>query len=125
MRSRILGLAVTCIVILGSASCKKGSSPTQPGGGGGGGQNAITINIPVSDIYGASSFAPSNVNVAPGAVVTWSNRDSIVHTTTSDTNVWASNVEPNGTFTRTFSTRGSFPYKCTVHPNMTGTINVQ
>lgn len=124
MRTRILGLAIVLLMIAGGASCKKKSStPTSPTGPGN--SNSVTITIPVSDVYGVSTFAPGTVNVVPGTIVTWSNRDNIAHTTTSNTNVWSNGLDPNGSFTRTFDARGSFPYHCTVHPGMTGTINVQ
>jgi plastocyanin len=33
-------------------------------------------------------------------------------------------VDTRGTFSHTFSTRGSFDYLCTIHPFMKGTITV-
>jgi plastocyanin len=44
----------------------------------------------------------------------------------SDTGVWDSGrVGQNGTFRFTFANKGSYPYHCSIHPGMTGTIVVQ
>ena len=34
-------------------------------------------------------------------------------------------IAPGGTFSRTFSSAGTFPYRCTLHPGMVGTVTVQ
>ena len=71
------------------------------------------------------AFTPNNVSIKVNDSVTW-NWVGSPHTTTSDTGLWDSGVFGAGhTFTRTFSSAGSFPFHCTVHPFMTGTINVQ
>ena len=126
MRSRLLGLAVACFVSVGVAGCKKGSStPTTPSPGGGG-SSSVSITIPAGDGYGnASSFSPGATPIAVGGTVTWSNRDTFAHTTTSDTNLWSGDLPAGGSYSRQFSARGTFTYKCLVHPGMTGTINVQ
>jgi plastocyanin len=71
------------------------------------------------------SFSPSTVNINVNDSVTWTWVGS-PHTTTSDTGLWDSGIFGTGhTFNRTFSSAGSFPFHCTVHPFMTGAINVQ
>jgi plastocyanin len=73
-----------------------------------------------------SSFSPHEVTVAVGDTVTWTNSDQISHTATADGGSFdtgaLSNTESG---TVTFSTAGSFPYHCSIHPNMTGTITVE
>jgi plastocyanin len=72
------------------------------------------------------SFGPTTLTVQRGATVTWQNNDAIVHTATSDTGAWDSgNISAGGSKSVTFNTVGTFPYHCTVHPMMTGTIVVQ
>src|SRR5215510_12157241 len=86
---------------------------------------------PVSIVFGASTmtstaFAPNPVTVAVGGTVTWANNDSTTHTSTSDSGAWNSgSIVPGGTFTRTFSTAGTFTYHCSIHPNIVGTVTVQ
>jgi len=72
-----------------------------------------------------SAFAPGNIDLAVGGVITWANRDSITHTSTSNTNIWTNEVAAGSNFTRQFSAVGAFDYKCTIHPGMTGTITVK
>ncbi len=72
------------------------------------------------------SFQPATVDIKVGDTVVWTQRDSIGHTTTSDTGLWSSPLLSAGqTFSRTFDTAGVFPYHCTPHPFMRGTVNVQ
>jgi plastocyanin len=60
-----------------------------------------------------------------GTTVNWVNQDQTSHTTTADNGAWSGNVPGNDSYGRVFNTRGSFSYKCTIHPTMEGTINVQ
>jgi plastocyanin len=63
--------------------------------------------------------------VATGTTVTWVNNDSITHTTTSNGGTWNGNLAPGASFSFTFAAPGTYPYHCTIHPNMIGTITVQ
>src|SRR5215831_7901145 len=73
------------------------------------------------------AFAPASVTVNQGDSVVWTQKDAIPHTSTSDTaGVWDSGLlMANKTFSFTFSTAGSFPYHCTVHPFMKASVTVQ
>jgi len=72
------------------------------------------------------AFGPATMTVPMGTTVTWTNMDSVAHTTTSDTGVWNSGtLSPGMSFHYTFNTSGTFPYHCMIHPNMHGTIVVQ
>jgi hypothetical protein len=65
------------------------------------------------------------VTVAVGDTVRWTQRDSISHTTTSDTSLWNSGLLGlNQTFTRVFDAPGTFRYHCIPHPSMRGTVIV-
>ena len=126
MRERLALLAVSAVLVGLGASCSKSNSgPTPPGSGGGGGTTQTTINIPNGDGYGNTSFAPATVTVPVGRVVIWKNNDGEAHTTTSDTGLWNSNLNPAAEFQRTFNTVGTFNYKCTVHAGMSGSVIVQ
>lgn len=72
------------------------------------------------------TFAPQQITVKAGTRVTWTNRDDIPHTVTSKTMVFRSNALDTGDkFSFTFTTPGSYPYFCSLHPHMTGTIVVE
>jgi len=71
------------------------------------------------------AFTPSSVSINVNDSVKWTWAGS-PHSTTSDTGLWESGVQGTGaTFTHTFASAGSFPFHCSVHPFMTGTITVQ
>jgi plastocyanin len=70
------------------------------------------------------SFNPAQVDVAVGGTVTFMNNDSVQHNVAGDT--WSSGpLDPGKSFSQTFPTAGSFPIRCTIHPSMTGTVNVK
>jgi plastocyanin len=72
------------------------------------------------------SYQPSSVDINVGDTVTWTQKDTSQHTSTSDTSLWSSPLlSVNQTFSHTFDTSGSFPYHCTVHPFMTASVSVQ
>ena len=74
----------------------------------------------------SQAFVPQTITIPVGRVITWRNDDSVIHTTTSDTGAWDSGTRsPGQTYSRTFSTVGTFQYHCSIHPGMTGTIVVQ
>lgn len=74
-------------------------------------------------------FSPSQITVAKGGTVTWTNKDSIPHTVTDDlSNVGgpaSGDIQPGKTYSFTFDKTGSFQYHCTIHPSMRGTIVVK
>jgi plastocyanin len=71
------------------------------------------------------SFSPAGVTIAHGQAVCWQNTGSVTHTVTSnDGTSFDSNLPGGQTFVHTFSTPGSFAYRCTIHAGMTGTITV-
>jgi plastocyanin len=58
--------------------------------------------------------------------VTWTNNDTVAHTSTADNGQWNSgSIAPQGSFSRMFPTAGSFTYHCAIHPGMVGTVTVQ
>lgn len=73
------------------------------------------------DAYG------ENPRVIPvGSIVRWINAGTITHhTATSDTGVWDSgDLAPGEQFTRIFDNVGTYPYHCSFHPTMRGTLQV-
>ncbi len=71
------------------------------------------------------AFSPATVSVASGQSVTWTNADPVQHTATSDSPGWDSGpLSPDGTFTTTFTTPGTYAYHCNIHPFMHGTVIV-
>ena len=71
------------------------------------------------------AFAPPDLQVNVGDVVTWTNSDPTAHTVTADGGAFDSgSISGDGTFEFTFDTAGEFAYHCEFHTGMTGTITV-
>ena len=72
------------------------------------------------------TFGPSEVKVAVGTTVTWTNKDDIPHTVVNTDKTFKSKVlDTDEKFSYTFSKPGTYPYFCSVHPKMTGKVVVQ
>ncbi len=80
-----------------------------------------TVNVNIVKF----SFDPQNPTVYIGDTVRWANIDGSGHTTTSNSNLWNSGTLSNGqNFTFTFTSAGTYPYHCSIHSGMTGSIIV-
>jgi len=115
-------LVLLSAFLLAAAACNGNvDSPTDPNPGG------PSVSIPRgAEFLGTQAFSPADFAIDAGSSVTWTNDDSVTHTTTSNTNAWNSgNVPPGGHFTAAFPTAGTFPYHCQIHPGMVGTITVR
>ena len=72
------------------------------------------------------SFSPTEITVAAGTTIIWTNHDDIPHTVVSTEKVFKSKVlDTDEKFSYTFSKPGTYPYFCSVHPHMTGTVVVK
>jgi plastocyanin len=72
-------------------------------------------------------FNPSSLTVHVGDNVTWVNHGGTDHTVVSDnaTDPFNSGIIANGqSYTRQFNQIGEFPYHCSIHTYMIGTITV-
>jgi len=117
-------LALTIMLLVG---CSAGtpSTPATPGGTPApapSGSSAAPASVSVS--MANLAFVPADITVAVGGTVTFTNDDSVAHVVAGDT--WSSgNMEPGASFAQTFSTAGSFPIACTIHPSMTANVTVE
>src|SRR5918992_2231939 len=74
---------------------------------------------------GSNSFSPNPVEVKVGETVTWINDDSGRHTVTSKDGIFDSGMMGKGqSFSFTFDKAGEYPYSCSPHPSMVGTVVV-
>lgn len=81
-----------------------------------------TVNVSIEDFL----FFPDSITIEVGTTIRWRNDGSIVHNTTSNTGVWGSPTLSSGeTFFFTFMSIGEYPYRCTIHPAMTGNVTVE
>lgn len=71
-------------------------------------------------------FFPRELTVAPGAKVTWTNRDVAPHDATEEASGWTTGMLKQGeSGTLIFDNPGAYRYLCTIHPFMRGTLRVQ
>jgi plastocyanin len=85
------------------------------------------VSIPAgARTLGTAAYAPNPITVTAGSTVTWTNTDSIAHTTTSDSPMFDSGtMNPGATYNFTFQTKGTFPYHCSFHRGMVASVVVQ
>jgi plastocyanin len=86
-----------------------------------------TVTAPPNQVYIQNyAYNPTPLTVTAGTTVTWTNKDNMAHTVTSDAGTFDSgDIQPGSTYTYTFDSKGTFTYHCTVHPYMHGTVTVQ
>ena len=71
------------------------------------------------------AFTPPALTVSPGQKVTWTNADSIPHTSTSADKRWNSGpLAPGASFSVTFDKPGTYVYGCSIHPFMQAKVIV-
>lgn len=87
---------------------------------------SAAVKIVLHKKTGKYGFMPKTLTVKVGTTVTWTNASSAPHTVTSDTGLFDSGVvNPNGTFSFTFTKAGTYKYHCSIHLYMHGTIIVK
>ena len=110
----VIGIGVT---VLTTAACSGSTSVTGACDGSGA---AATVNATDGLV-----FSPSSATIAHGQAVCWQNIGIMPHTVTSyDGTSFSSGLAGGQMFLHTFPAAGSFPYRCTIHAGMTGTITV-
>ena len=68
-------------------------------------------------------YMPSVIRIKAGQTVVWQNGGRELHDVTGDD--WHSGpIEPSTEFRYTFGLEGAFNYRCSVHPDMRGTVIV-
>lgn len=124
----LLRLTVMAALLAVAAGCYSSPSPEPtptptpaPGG------SSSSVVIPVgAEFLGNRAFVPADLSITVGTTVTWMNTDSTSHTSTSNGAGWNSGtVAPGRQFSFAFQAAGTFPYRCTIHPGMVGTVVVR
>lgn len=107
----LLGLALGALACGGSYGGSGPSEGDQPGSG----------DVTVAN----NSFTPSTLNVTVGSTVTWVwNSGGVEHNVTFDDGE-NSATQGSGSYLRSFSQTGAYPYHCTIHgAAMSGVVNV-
>ncbi len=115
-------------LILSAAACGGSSSynATAPTNNNPGTVTPVATNAVTATT--SDSFSPGSIVVAVGTTVSFTFQ-AVAHNVTfnavagAPASIGGSNA--NTTLSVTFNTAGTFPYQCTIHPGMTGTVTVQ
>lgn len=71
-------------------------------------------------------FSPETLTVKHGDTVVWINKDMVPHTATSEKGGFDSQMIAAGDSWKFVASKaGKFPYSCTFHPTMNGTLTVE
>jgi plastocyanin len=109
MEATMHKLSKVALILALTACSNYGNGYTSPGTSGTG---AVTL--------GAASFAPSTVYPDAGGLVTWTWNTSVTHNITFETAITGSGDKNTGTFAHTFTTPGTYRFRCTIHSTAFG-----
>ena len=73
----------------------------------------------------ATSYAPQALTVKRGDTVVWINKDPFPHTVTAARGFDSKSIAAGASWKYTAREVGEFPYTCTFHPNMKGTLRLE
>ncbi len=110
----------------GTASTPADSAP--PAASDGGATAACEVASGAGDVAGTiagNAVDPGDVTATVGQVVAFTNEDQVPHTfTLDDGSCDTGNIANGASGAIRFDAAGSYPFHCTVHPSMTGTVTV-
>ena len=111
-----------------SGSGSGGSTPpTDPANAGGGGSGPCSVSSATGEVAVsiAGNAFPADITSTVGQTVTFTNEDSVPHTVTlDDGSCDTDTIAAGASAGLTFAEAGSYPFHCTIHPSMTGTVTV-
>jgi plastocyanin len=123
---RIL-IALVVIVAAGAAlsACTSPFAAACSPKGGSSATAASTVKV-VSDSQTQGAYQPNPVTVQAGQSITWTWEDQgNQHSVTADDGSFESCLQNAAfTFTVTFAKPGTYPYHCSIHPSMKGSVTV-
>jgi len=140
---RILAAIVIILIVIGIAFAVTNKSDDNSNSNNTPPSNQPSANQPQTNNQASNSTAPktgtinivnmlftsSQITIAKGGTVTWTNNDSTTHTVVDDlSNSGGPNsgdIAPGQSYSFTFEKTGSFQYHCSIHPSMRGTIVVK
>lgn len=124
------GLVAVAVVIVG-CSGSGSMSPSAPTSAQSPAQSpapsaTADVTITITGMNGSNSFSPNPAAVKAGQTVAWRNADNITHTATANNGSFdTGNIAPGATSSPiTMSAAASISYRCKLHPDMVGSLNV-
>jgi plastocyanin len=115
----------TVAMLAGLGTALAGCASTATGASSTGGHASGAAASPVSVGIRNFTFTQQIVSVTAGTAVTWTNRDSSIHTVTANDHSYDSGHLAQGqSYRHTFRAPGRYGYHCDIHQYMTGTVIV-
>jgi len=114
MKKRIfLLVSVLTIAAFVMVSCYKSKSSYN--------SNTTTSKVSIT----SSGYSPASLTVTNGSTVTWTNNDNMAHTvTTTEGSINSGDIAPGSSYSKTFTTAGTYTYHDSNNTNMTGVLIV-
>jgi plastocyanin len=122
MKKSIYGLSIIIALSVVLVACSSASPVVSSGT-----VASKTGNTSSSDVVNVEmkgfAFNPQELTIKVGTKVTWTNMDSAGHDVKAADGSWGSDTLANGqSFSKVFDKEGTYPYVCTFHSGMKGTI---
>ena len=129
MIGRAASLAALAVLAAGLAACGSSSGNTPAGGGScSAGSAAVNQGSAGATVSATDSltFTPATVTVGVGQVLEFKDTGQVAHTVTFDSASCLSDPSLSGgaTWDVTFKQTGTYAFRCTIHPQMTGNVTV-
>lgn len=88
---------------------------------------ASSISASIVGIQGSSSFSPEPLNAIAGQTIAWTNSDFSLHRIVADDASFDTGFISSGSSSAAIASPavGTYPYHCSIHPSMTGTLVVK
>ncbi|MBN9613619.1 MAG: cupredoxin domain-containing protein [Actinobacteria bacterium] len=120
VRPRLRALAAAGAAVLlaiglsGCGSAKPAVVPSDTGV-----EPAVTVHV--TD----NRFDPATVEIAPGQAVRWVFEGPGEHDVVAGDGSFVSELVTSGEYVHVFEKAGQFPYDCSIHPEMVGSVTVK
>jgi plastocyanin len=121
MKRSLIPIAAGLAAVLLLAACSGGGAATTTTAP----ATTTTTGSEYQVVIDSFAFTPAELTVPVGATVTWVNQHGARHDVVATDGTFASPLFGQGeTFSFTFTAPGQYPYVCSIHPGMEGTIIV-
>ncbi len=126
MNKSLVAVIIIVLVAIGGVGFLLSQGDNQANSESSTSQSSVDENATSSVSIEYMSFSTSSVTIKKGTTVTWTNKDLVAHTVTSDEGDFlsSSSLARGDSYTKTFNETGTFAYHCTPHPFMKAKVIV-
>lgn len=109
---RGVSLTLALLAALGLMHCNQARSSAPP---------PVTHTVTIEGMQ----FTPANLTVEAGDTIVWVNKDLFPHTVTAAGAFDSKSIADGQSWQYRATSKGEYPYTCTFHPTMKGTVRVE